>query len=173
MRKRKIALRPSDQSWWTNESKNAPVVGKPTFRGTKGGSKLKGLSYYPEDPLKTSGFRRGTHEVIVKGRKLPGTLTIGDRKIIPLKSANPNRLRKADRENIVWAHAGTPREEEVRRFYSQGTGRVAKDIIQMFDDPEEIARIRKRKGEASAEHKAFTRQVMRDFSTVRSGSSGR
>lgn len=139
----RIALRPEDHGYPQKIGLSQIRSGK-----VKGGSLKKSLVFENHDFKRT--YRQGTHEVRVGGRKLPGTLTMdqGWRKV-KKTSTNPHRLTQKDREDIVWAFAGTPQEHAVREFFRNNP---APDRIEdMFRDPDTVRQIRRRRGETEVE----------------------
>lgn len=152
--KKQIAFRPMDRGY----PKNAPVFGRVGIGSTaRGGSFKRSLTTDLQRPP-SKRFDAGTHNIFILGKKLPGEGTVGKQRRVELKRTNPNRMSKQQREDIVWATRGTDLEQDVKNFYSFGK---RDPIIDMFNDPEEVDRILKRKGERerTRQYAAFYRQA--------------
>lgn len=150
----RIAMRPMDRGY----PKNAPLFGGLRFRGpATGGSWQASLLENPEAKYnRRRSLQLKGQQVEFLGKKLPVYAEISDRKRMQLTSTNPNRLTQEDRENLVWAYAGTHDEAHVKNFYQ--IGKTDQRLLDMFNDPEQVAKIRRKKGTAEARQYADTLQ---------------
>lgn len=151
--RKRHAFRPMDKvdEFGQAYPKNARILGGTRLRGgTKGGKFWKSV-IYDADPMKRT-YRRGTHDVYIKGKKLPGTFEVGKLTKVQKSRTNPQRMSNFDREEIIWASKGTHDEQDIKNFYSQGE---VDRIVEMFDDPDVLRRIERRKGQSFTSRKSL------------------
>lgn len=114
------------------------------------GSFASGLVHDPTIAFNTrKTFRPPGKQVVVKGKKLPVRVEVSQAKKIKLSATNPNRLSQKDREDIIWAFHGRSDEDKVKSFFAHGK---QDKILDMWNDPELLDKIRIRRGEQEARH---------------------
>lgn len=141
---KEIALRPMDHGM----APNARIFGGVRSGKVKGG-KLTDSVIYENHKWNNRRYDHGTHDIYVGGKKLPGQFDFGNGwNKVERTSRNPNKLSQKDREDIVWAYAGTRDEEAVRQFFR--TAATHDKILDMFEDPDQVRNIRRKRGEKDA-----------------------
>lgn len=137
---------PADRGY----GKNAKI-GLTKLRGAgvkPGGSVKDALTYDPESVFtRKRSWQPAGSRVTVRGKNSHLKANIGPRTPIHLTRTNPHRLTQAGREDLVWAFKDRPDEDEVREFFAFGTG---DRVLDLFDDPEAVQKIRRRKGDIGA-----------------------
>lgn len=140
MEPQEFKFRPVDRGY----EPNAKLIGGIKLRGIAPGGQGLGeaLTYDPEQVFtRRRNWSSKRTPLAVGGKETPFYLNIGDQRRIKLSRTNPNTMKAADRENIVWAYKGTPEERNVRSFFSHDAR-----LQDMFEDHKEISRIRRKKG---------------------------
>lgn len=142
--RKRFAFRPVDRGYTPDAKLGVPRI----HIGGKYQGKVRDKFFVDIDRsvAQKSGKRSWTKKgktIKVKGKDTPFFLDVGKAKKMKLKGTNKARITDTDREDIVAAFAGTDEEHRVKAFYSAGR---RDKIVDWFEDPEMVEKIKRKKG---------------------------